>query len=94
MATMAWRNIDIDQLMIAGLIARGDDVQDDGLLQPHRGVSDQRMPADDDVSGHPRQVRVSARRAGARRIKKRVVGSVQQHFKSSSHLSAGDQHAE
>jgi hypothetical protein len=49
---MAWRNIDIDQLLITDLLIRG---RDDHDLWRHREVSSERMPADTDPSGHPAQ---------------------------------------
>ena len=49
---MAWRNVDIDQLLTADLLTRCDNGRDSDSA-PHWGPSQDRMPADKDVSGHP-----------------------------------------
>ena len=49
---MAWRNTDIDRLLIGYLIARGNAAEGAQLPAPASGASEATMPADTDVSGH------------------------------------------
>jgi hypothetical protein len=50
---MAWRNIEIDDLIIGYLLTQGDDRASDQLLPPVSGASDPGMLADTDVSERP-----------------------------------------
>jgi hypothetical protein len=51
---MAWKNIEIDHLIIGYLLTQGDDRASDQLLPPVSGASDPGILADTDVSEHPR----------------------------------------
>ena len=52
---MAWRNIEIDQLLIADLLTRGADVADHQPPSQGWEPTDQEVTAGTDAGGHPRQ---------------------------------------
>ncbi len=57
---MAWRNLDIDQLIIAELLTRAHDARHDHPLSPDSGLSEQRVATGTKANGHPRQTQSSA----------------------------------
>ena len=69
---MAWRNIEIDHLIIGYLLTQDDDRPSDQLLPPVSGASDPRMLADTKASEHPHTSAVDAARTRTRRWRRRT----------------------
>jgi hypothetical protein len=69
---MAWRNIEIDHLIIGYLLTQDDHHASDQPLPTVSGASHQRMLADTKASEHPHTSAVDAARTRTRRWRRRT----------------------